>query len=113
MLGEFSHYAPSFNKIAIMTFMIMQNLLERRLHLHVSIVEISADCVRFRTKYSLLLIIFICPVLRVFQVALRGVGVGIRNISGGDFFTGCWKPEEECFSPFEHFSKLKTAFCGY
>ena len=34
-------------------------------------------------------------------------------VGGGGRFTGWWEPEEESFWPFEPFSKLKTAFCGY
>ena len=41
------------------------------------------------------------------------VGRGDWKLHWGDFFMGWWEPEEEWFSRFKPFSKLKSAFYEY
>ena len=53
-----------------------------------------------------------------FSNTIKGWGIspswrGMGNFAGGNFLIGWWKSEEECFWPFEPFSKLKTTFGKY
>ena len=56
------------------------------------------------------------PLTRVFQIAFRFGGkfspsVWDGKLCWGDLIYWWWKPEEEWFWSYEHFSKLKTTFC--
>ena len=51
------------------------------------------------------------PLPRVFQIVLRGRGMG--NLPRGNFSVGWWESGKEWFLPLKPFSKLKTTFCKY